>query len=215
MTIFEESMAYERAYGEIKRILLSVGQKINVLVANNADERDIAHLRILTEEFGNLARKYRKKSDELFEQYKASNPPESQIGFENLANAIIKQACDDYEIALCNGYRKTLEEVREFARENSPHGMYSSVDMVYLLQRIEKARKMFNRKVEENAADIYRVTGELKKRGAKMYLKDNPHRCPMCGGGLYSGKKRGNTFTVSCTGCYLTRSITINKENNN
>lgn len=68
--------------------------------------------------------------------------------YENLANAIIKQACDDYEKALKKPDRptnkKTIKEIERFV-QTQRYESFTSVDGKWLLsklrQKVEKERE--------------------------------------------------------------------------
>ncbi len=64
-------------------------------------------------------------------------------GYVDLANAIIKQAADDYQQALCFGNNKVIKECKQFFN-SSYYKTLTSLDGSYLMDLLEKEAMEFN-----------------------------------------------------------------------
>lgn len=64
-------------------------------------------------------------------------------GYVDLANAIIKQAADDYQKALCYDNMRTIRECKRFFN-SSYYKTLTNLDGDYLMQLLEKEAREFN-----------------------------------------------------------------------
>ena len=64
-------------------------------------------------------------------------------GYVDLANAIIKQAADDYQQALCFGNNKVIKECKQFFN-SSYYKTLTSLDGSYLMDLLEKEAMELN-----------------------------------------------------------------------
>jgi len=124
---------------------------------------------------------------------------------EKLNNAVMLQAAQDYETALCvdsEMQRGVAGDIERFAISGDSH-QFSGVDFVTVLHRIREVVPEFQRIAREKGNEIVADTVWLKRK--KDYKMENArHRCPLCGGGLYaSGKPVGNTYKIKCSNCSL------------
>ena len=71
-------------------------------------------------------------------------------GYVDLANAIIKQAADDYQQALCFGNNKVIKECKQFFN-SSYYKTLTSLDGSYLMDLLEKEAMELNYDYEKIA----------------------------------------------------------------
>lgn len=78
-------------------------------------------------------------------------------GYVDLANAIIKQAADDYQQALCFGNNKVIKECKQFFN-SSYYKTLTSLDGSYLMDLLEKEAMEFNYDYEKIAKNHNLIT---------------------------------------------------------
>lgn len=204
----EYSMILERAYGEMTNIIVNYKARIKAKKAECLEngEDEPYHLRLVMDSLQGVAADFRKRSDEYFIRSK-SDALDPQ-GVENLANAIIERMALDYETAICEKDEGAINEIRNFA-EKKAH-LYTELDAADILSRISAAHIKFGDKARKNIFEILKVTEEFRKKRDAFSEKNNPYRCPLCGGGMYvKAKYKSNSYLVGCTGCALTEVVTI------
>ncbi len=205
----EYSMILERAYGEVTNIIVEYKAKIKAkrIECLENGEKEPFHLRMVLDSLQNLAMDYRKRSDEYFLKSKKNEELDPK-GIENLANAIIERMALDYETAICEKDEGALNEIRNFAEKKA--NRYTDLNVDEILSRISSAHKRFKRKSHEEIVDIIEMTNKFRKSKYAFSEKNNPHRCPLCGGGMYvKSRLKSNSYLVGCTGCNLTEVVTI------
>lgn len=205
----EYSMILERAYGEVTNIIVEYKARLKAkrMECLENGEKEPYHLRMVLDSLDNLAREYRKRSDEYFLKSK-DNAELDRAGVENLANAIIERMALDYETAICEKDEGTINEIRNFAEKKAY--LYTNLNAEDILSRIAVAHKKFCEIARENIKDILQVTETFRKKRDAFSEKNNPYRCPLCGGGMYvKTKYKSNSYLVGCTGCALTEVVTI------
>lgn len=204
----EYSMILERAYGEVTNIIVEYKAKIKAkrMECLENGEKEPFHLRMVLDSLENLAKEYRKRSDEYFLKSKSNEL--DQDGIENLANAIIERMALDYETALCEKDDGALNEIRNFAEKKAYR--YTDLDVEDILTRISANHKKFKKKAHDDIVDIIDMTNKFRRQKYAFSEKNNPYRCPLCGGGMYvKSKLKSNSFLVGCTGCALTEVVTV------
>lgn len=147
---------------------------------------------------------YRELADNAWKIYRELQaPPLDRKDCDELLNAVIIRAALDYEDALSKRNDKAIRELEIFASDNAK---------VYVIfQKIKTAHLMFKRDAHRDIFDIIDVTKKIrsKDRYADMNTKNNPHRCPLCGNGIYIKRRVGDNFIVGCGGCSLTESVRL------
>ena len=160
-------------------------------------------------EIGNFkdAKEYEEKSEELWQQAKELGKPYvHRKNYENLANAILQSAIEDYE-QLISG---TLDEGSEGVSKYEIEGLmreqtFVQLNMEELLSNIKSIYE--NRFIPYANAHKDEILSEWKKfdkQGLTIEdrIKATKHHCPMCGGAMRPGFAK-----VCCTTCYLSVNI--------
>ena len=212
MTELETSMLYEAAYSEIGALIETIRHKQikNADAARKAGEEPNQHYKIVLKSLKNAQEAIRKKSDDAFIRHKNALKDINDDGVENLANAVIIRAAEDYELALCRNDYEALGAIEDFAKTNAK--LYTTVDVMYMLNRINSAYKRFKKKANTEIESLIVDTAYLKKTRDHDGIgsKRNTHRCPLCQGGMYvRSKPRKNQYLVGCTSCLLTEVVTL------
>lgn len=195
-TLMAESLVFERAYSRVCRILNDVLEdKVrDAAMSKETGEPVDASYKLLADALGDVRDRFRNESDRLWRLADESTV-KYERGYEDLFNAIVLRAAQDYEAKLCGCED---EANRKLLQMNPPECMLSQK----LMRRIREGHKKFERVIKERGKDIVEET--LAARKEKRDLADNSVRCPLCGGGLYAfGKERGGVQQIKCTGCSL------------
>jgi hypothetical protein len=209
ISALEYSMILERAYGETTNLILEYNAKVKERrkQAIEDGEKEPYHYRMVLDALDIVARRFRQRSDNYFEIHKKSKPLNDD-GCQNLKNAVIERFALDYETALCEKDEGALCELDDFAK-NKAH-MYTRLDAEDIASRIVADHKRFKAKARAEIDGIIDITNRFRKKRHAFSEKNNPHRCPLCGGGMFiKSKMKSNVYLVGCTGCNLTEVVTI------
>lgn len=208
----EESMKYDRAASRMQVIiadLLERRRDDKRFDLHNGDAPDKAY-DIIINDFKKLQKEYREESDRIWakvELYKGVH----RRAWEDLANAIIQTAIEDYEHAISGKKSENEKMLIEKFAENCDDGYMnlSKLKITALLKRINLNHEKFVAYAHENAKGIIEETARLKK--LKKEYRYCKYRCPNCGGGLYETVMYG-IHRATCTGCFLSEIISIDKK---
>ena len=201
MSEFDKSLLYERVCSELFHIITNLKSD-----AARAAERAVKdgeevsqHYDIIKAELKKLLNKYRAMSDDAYKKHKENHPIISDYGLEELWNAVIVTAAQDYEVALCNKDKDTLKEVEEFLDRDCN-----------ILSRIRADYGKFIDKAHRDIESIMQVKPIVRKYHRGFNDPINKNRCPLCGGGMYvKSKLKTNVYLVACAGCELTEAVTV------
>lgn len=149
------------------------------------------------------------RSDELWKEAKRLGAPHvTQKNYEDLANAILQRAIEDYEDLMCNtkqegGDSMSIASIENFLR----HQTYSQLDMMEMLEHIKSVyRNKFYPYCARHAREINMEWMRFDESPAYMNVYDreraSKHRCPLCGGALRPLDKQGY-YNIGCTRCHL------------
>lgn len=212
MTELETSMLYEAAYSEIGALIDIIRHKQikNADAARKDGEEPSQHYKVVLKSLKNAQEGLRKKSDDAFIRHKNALKDVNDDGIENLANAVIARAAEDYELALCHNDFEAQGAIEDFAKTNAK--LYTTLDVMYVLNRINSSYKRFQKKAHNEIESLIVDTAYLKKNRDHdgISSKRNPHRCPLCQGGMYVRLKlKKNQYLVGCTSCLLTEVVTL------
>ena len=160
--------------------------------------------------------KLQKESDELWEYAKSLNPiKEVKKCYENLANAVVKQAVFDYEALISGtmlpGNDCNVQEILAFAKETN----YTGVDLHDLLMKIKSDRQhKFIPYVRKNKDKIIKMYKTFKKNRVDTvsYNSTFPYRCAMCGGALIPKFLKSDDTSVESIGCTNCRTAVLIKD---
>lgn len=205
----EYSMILERAYGEMTNLIheYKVRAKQFIKAAMENGEKEPYHFRLVLDALDIVAKDFRKRSDDAFREHTLTTDMDED-GMMNLKNAIIERAALDYETALCEKDEGAMNELHNFA-ERKAH-MYTDADTEEILDRIRERHKLFKDKAHDEIDGIVEMTEQFRKKRDAFSEKNNPHRCPLCGGGMYiRSKLKSNSYLVGCTGCNLSEVVTV------
>jgi len=200
--LIADSLAYERAYSRISRMLNDLLTEKNE-DANKAKETgepaDVSY-QILTALFIKLKKYLRKKSDDLWEEAEKSTDKFAS-GYDRLFTAIMERAVLDYEAALCGSGNASERKQIELL------GMGS------ILSKVRKAHPKFVEIARENSKKIWDETQEARKKDLDID-EHNTLKCPLCGHTLYAyGKLIGGSATIKCTGCAFSVVVPVEDDN--
>ena len=210
LSALERSMEYERAFAEMTKVRTKIGAMRNAAedeARKNGDPRP-SYYDIIMDDMMYLQTRYQREADKAFQMHKETHTP-NVTGIENLANAVVMSAIQDYEEAVSSGRRGAggvIRSIRKFAATEA--GFYTTADVSGILSRIDATYPKFKRVALNNVDAIKAETKRLKaERASKEPFSQtglnryNPFRCPLCGGGLwYSG---GKEKRIRCSSCYL------------
>lgn len=209
MSDMEYSMIMERAYGEITNLIYQYKARAKQFIsaAKENGEKEPYHFRLVLDALDTVAKDFRKRSDDAFREHTLTTDMDED-GMMNLKNAVIERAALDYEAALCNGDDGVMNELHNFA-ECKAH-MYTDTDTEDIFQRIRERHKLFKDKAHDEIDGIVEMTKQFRKKRDAFSEKNNPHRCPLCGGGMYiRSKLKSNSYLVGCTWCNLSEVVTV------
>lgn len=194
--LVQESLIYERAYSRICRIIDDLQEEKNADIKTakeNGEETD-GSFKVLLEMLTDLRKKLRDQSDELWIKAERSTD-RYDSGYENLFNAIVVRAAQDYEEALCGmTNERSIDMIEKFLPKR-------------FTNPIRKAQPEFAKVVKEHGKEILDETKQKRrelKRHNRGDMRDNSIKCPLCGCGLYAwGSNQNGLQKIKCTGCSL------------
>lgn len=147
-----------------------------------------------------------KESDDLWEYAKSFRSDSAVRGnYEQLANAIVKQAVLDYE-ALISGKKAdsnlcNLAEIERFAKTT----VLTKIDIPAILKKIKRVReKEFVPFAAEHYNEIINEYKKFKKKQVNTVVYNDvfPYRCKVCGGALKPDLDNKNKLLgIKCCGC--------------
>lgn len=124
-----------------------------------------------------------------------------------LRNAIVEQTVYDFEMMISdaplpsNMYcasEMSISAIRSFTKDTKVDVWLDKIYRIY--------RREFRPYVEEHEDEIISAWKKVKKDktkyGASVAYKDDPHKCPLCGG-ILRPKRICGVNVIGCTGCYL------------
>lgn len=146
------------------------------------------------------------ESERLWEEAKRlGRPTVTQKNYEDLANAIIKRAVDDYEDLMCEtvypGAIINWESIIGFLSEQT----FVRLDM---MEQIDIIRNVYNYKfipyVKKHTKEIEQEWKKFDKQNIPIdeRVKYTHHHCPLCRGVLRPMHRKTDTG-IGCTGCHL------------
>ena len=239
VTIDEDALLDPGAYMSVSMLYLRCAEHIKKLITevekeHKSDNRKCdklgleydLHYGILTKFLTNAMTYYESLEDYYYcVAKKLKTPMPKNAGL--LANAVVKQAVDDYEIALLDQYVKPQERISEIVAIDAwaKDQICTGLDMEKVLAQIRSIYfKKFIPYAERHEAEIVKdwEVFEEKKQDypkAKSELaksdlyKNYKHKCPLCGGLMRNGSGFGvgltkSTTHIGCTGCRLAVPIT-------
>lgn len=207
-------MRKERAFAQMISVIAFVKKQRRDMEERERKFGDVKsdHFSMILDDLEALKNKYRDEADKTFEIHKALKSEVNEDAVENLANAVVMSAIEDYEEALSSnrdGAVGVRRAIRNFAEKES--GFYSSADIIGCLSRIDKAYRKFKVVATDNLDGIMHMTKTLKHRHehTDYSVPANPYRCPLDGGGLWIKKtnRESGAVTIGCTNCNLSVEI--------
>lgn len=208
----DESLKYDRASSRMQVIIADLIERRRDdkrFDLHNGNTPDKAFDEMIND-LKKLQKGYREESDRLWakvELYKGVH----RKAWEDLANAIVQMAIEDYERAI-SGKRDEEEKmlIEKFA-DNCDNGYMnlSKLKITALLQRVNRNHEKFVVYAHENAKGIIAETAQLRANHKEM--RNGTYRCPNCGGTLYETVMYG-IHRASCTGCFLSEIIKIDEK---
>lgn len=210
--IISKSLLYERAFSKLSVLILKERTQRNVDLhcAKAAGEDRDKSWDVLISDLEKLKRKYRSYADELWngaEKNGAFQPDAVQ----ELLSAVVLRAANDYELAVSGeGNAEEMARIEKFAEEDA--GGFTKIYFPDVLKRIRECQPKFARIARENILEIM-AESERSRRNHHADMSGNKHRCPLCGGGLYTQTKRGSPYQiVCCSGCSLREVVEVRKK---
>lgn len=129
--------------------------------------------------------------------------------YEDLLNAIIKQAVFDYELIISDAgvntadtsymaTTMTKEAIRAWAKDTKVEKMLDKIDKVYK-EEFRPYAKEHAQEIVDEWKRIQKIRDEWER---ELAMRANPHKCPLCGGSLKPKKVYGMK-TITCNYCNL------------
>jgi len=187
----KQSLIYERACSRISNIINTIlGEKNrDAEMSKETGEAVDESYQVLADALIKVRNEFRARSDELWKQAEDSTD-RYDSGYENLFNAVVIKAAQDYEEALCGLENERSKQILEMFLPKR------------FVDPIRRAKPKFSKIVKERGEDILKETREVRKRDGD--LRENSIKCPLCGCGLYAwGSNQGGLQKIKCTGCSL------------
>ena len=211
--LVNKSLEYERAYGKVSDLLLRVREQRNLddrCSRISGDDYD-ASWGILIKELERLKGKYRHYSDELWAGAEKKGAFQKDA-IKDLLSAVVLRAANDYELAVSGeGNAEEMSRIEWFA-QNDATG-FTGIFLPDVLKKIREAQPKFAQVARENIKEIVDES-ELNRKNRKADMSQNKHRCPLCGGGLFTQTRRGSAYqVVCCSGCSLREVVPMPKKN--
>lgn len=202
----DQSLMLERACDRLRRVIndLAIQRAEHQSDAKKKGERADESYNVVIKALRKEVSFFEAKSDELW----AEAEKDFDCGderYEDLANAVIKRAIDDYETALCGVQNKEmLDEIERFAKSGAR--AYTRANMPQILARIRRLYPKFIQYVHEHGPEIIRET--RKYAGKKREPNTFRYRCPLCGGGLRAvGSPVYGIQLIRCINCNLSEGV--------
>lgn len=207
--LLKMSMLYEKAYIEVLNLIhaLKKREDEDELIAINTGRQPSEHFLPVRNALTRLKNNYRSLSDDYFNMHKKSAEIDED-GIYNLANGIIERAVLDYEIAVSK--RDEIEQKKLEQWKDDVGQSYTTADLDIVFEKVRSSHEKFAEIASENLLDIVDITNRLRRSGTVFSDPQNPYRCPMCGGGMYSNTKtKHNAYLISCGTCMLSEVVAI------
>lgn len=203
-----ESMMYERAQSTASAIMNDLAAKRNENERYCKQSGDVpdGSFQLVIDALSKAKKGYAKESNRLW-KLAEKNAEIYEPGVENLCNAIIQKAAEDYESALCGGGSESEKlRIEKFAEHGADS--YTGLDFRDILSRIRDAKPKFSKVVQEHAQEIINETNANRKNDGDN--RNNKYRCPLCGSGLFAyGKKVAGMQQIRCTGCAFWEGVNV------
>ena len=208
----KESLLYDRAYGRMQLIIndMLAKQKADDSVDLENGEECEKSYDIMLKDLRMLANSYEIESKRLWTM--VENKAEyGNRAMENLANAIVATAVEDYEMAISGIGCDEEKSMIEYFADQCDRGelVFTKLKVNDLLEQVRKGHKEFVKFAEKHGEEIIAETKRI--RSQKGDLADSHYKCPMCGGGLYAQTQYG-VHRVVCTHCYLSEVLKADKK---
>lgn len=208
----QESLKYDRAYARLQVLisdLLSnqrISDKEELAEGNQPD----ASYDLLITDLKKLQMDYRAESGRLWKMAETNKDIYAKA-YEDLANAIVQAAAEDYTMALCGGMNESEKMLIELFADACDSGelAFTKIKVHVILDRIKRAHEDFVKFVKAHGKEIVAETKERKAKHKPM--SENSFRCPMCGGALYEQSQYG-VHRIVCTSCYMSAVIKTEKK---
>lgn len=191
---------------EIEREIETIRPYLAVNIFTNSGKKK--KQKVINKEIEKRINELQAEADRLWNYAKSFNSKRSiKNNYEDLANAIIKQAIFDFE-ALISGTKMpttgcNYQEIIEFAKDTS----LTKIDIYSLLMKIADVRKKkyipYARKNLDGIVSEYRIF-KKKRIDSVSYNLDFPYRCYLCGNALkpdFLDQKEEHVKGVGCTTC--------------
>ena len=190
-----ESLAYERAWTRVASLIATVREEKKKSDAEQAaaDQGQDESWNIVMDGLKSLKDEYYKESARIWRMAEKKSEL-YDWALQDMLSSVIVTAAEDYEIAL-SGVRNEDEVLRieQFAE-------ILGDQIVNIMDRIKKNQAEFVKVVRRDAKEIIKET--KRNRQLEIVMNLNVHKCPNCGGGLYSKKEHGVT-RICCARCQL------------
>ncbi len=208
----KESLIYDRAsarVGVIVSSLLAKQRADDKVDLDNGEECDASY-DVLIKDLKTLQSVYNTESDRLW-QMAEKKSEWTRRAVEDLANAIVQKAVEDYEMAI-SGTQCEMEmaSLEEFA-DKCDAGEYvlTKAKVNDLLKMVRKGHEEFVKYAKANADEIIAETKRIRSK--REDIASSRFKCPMCGGAVFSELEYG-VHRACCTGCYLSEVIRVEKK---
>ena len=190
-----ESLAYERAWTRVDSLIATVIEEKKKSDAEQtaADQEPDESYNIILDGLNSLKDEYYKESARIWRMAEKKSEL-YEWALHDMLSSVIVTAAEDYEIAL-SGIKNEDEILRieQFAQILGDR-------IVNIMERIKMNHDEFVKVVRRDAKEIVRET--KRNRAAEIDMNLNVHKCPNCGGGLYSKKEHGVT-RIFCARCQM------------
>lgn len=211
--LVNKSLEYERAYGKVSELLLRVREQRNLddRCSRIAGDNPDTSWETLIGELERTKKKFRSYSDELWAGAEKKGAFQKDA-IKDLLSAVVLRAANDYELAVSGeGNAEEMSRIEWFA-QNDATG-FTGIFLPDVLKKIREAQPKFAQVAKENIKEIVDES-ELNRKNRKADMSQNKHRCPLCGGGLFTQTRRGSAYqVVCCSGCSLREVVPMPKKN--
>lgn len=189
------SMNWERvaskADAEIRK--LSAAAKQERIAAKKEKREPDLSLSLYADELRGVKHRAEKQAEKYWKQARELAVPHDG-NLEELLNAVVLKAVNDYETALFNRDTATMTTLEWFLTDT-------------ITSRIKRKYTEFKRIARSHADEIADYTKRIRKASGDMALHAK-YRCPICGGGLYVyAKQYAGHRLICCTGCQCMEAV--------